>query len=109
MKEQIIKLTRPHWAKYKKMAKIVLYNIYYILSFVKSNFWNKGVAIPITMCPLFNVPSVSEAWQERMSHNPPSSLRVKYTFTCILLSCPFSGYNLTELPVQKVVLAVTSA
>lgn len=104
MKEQIIKLTRPHWAKYKKMAEIVLY----ILSFVKFYFWNKGVAIPIAMCPLFNVP-VSEAWHERMSHNPPSSLRVKYTFTCILLSCPFSGYNLTELPVQKVVLAVTSA
>ena len=77
MKEQIIKLTRPHWAKYKKMAKIALYNryyIYYILSFVKSNFWNKGVAIPIAMCPLFNVPSVSEAWHERMSHNPRTLL-----------------------------------
>ena len=46
--------------------------------------------------------------QVRMSHNPPSPGVYLYSLP-ILLSCPFSGYNLTELPVQKVVLAVTSA
>ena len=90
---------------FKKSCKVTgryvyIYTLYYEGTNNKAN--------TAARCPLFNVP-VSEAWHERMSHNPPSSLRVKYTFTCILLSCPFSGYNLTELPVQKVVLAVTSA